>query len=534
MYFCIIVGKFNIMKIYNYWFIPLVVIALILILSSCSGTNNYESSLKNIEEKMYYYPPQAEKMLDSLLLQHSVVNEKKYKGELTFLKGFLEWHKGDIDSSMNLINSALITFIKQKNTIGQANCYLLMGWSSTNDNYFEQAKIYFYKTIKLLNNKPVAKVGIAYLDISFCKKQLKEPYKDDLNKGVKYLEQTGKVEFQLYAKYQKINDNIKNPGIIKQLNEIAEKYQSLELNNSASGVYKAMAIRYFYKQNPDSAFIYLDKAISVYDNKYPQASLIPSMHQIKGGVYLMQNDFKTARKEFMKSLNFYKTHKQLIRSYYVYNALSLLDKKEQNYKSSLKNLLLANKYKERLDIKEKQRMSKGLEISTYVFLLNEDILKSKKQNQLLLFLLLMFSVVGIIVFLLVTMKTRKKRYKIDVLKAKFQASIVSYQDKLKMIEFVKDKEVNQEEFIKQCSSGKKLKEIYPKLYSQVCIIFNNLSHSECNYALMFALYISEEDICEFNNIQQSSIRKVKQRIRKKLDLNIDKDLNKYFQKRLNL
>jgi len=521
------------MKRFNHWFVLIGVISLFFITCSSFGTNSYESSLKKIEEKIYYYPFQAEKMLDSLLSQHSIENEKKYNGELTFLKGFMEWNKGNLDESMNFIDSALIIFIKQGNSTGQAKCYLLMGWISTYDNYLEQAKIYFYKTIKLLNNKSVANVGLAYIDISLCKKQLKEPYKDDLNIGLKYLEQTGKIEFQLCGQYKRLEDNIKKPGSISLLKEIAEKYQNLGLKVQVSSVYKSIAL-YYYNVKPDSAIIYLDKAIQIYDNKYSQASFIPSMHQMKGAIYYLQQDFIKARKEFVQSIDFYKTHDQLISSYYVYYSLYLLDKKEKNYKSSLNNLILADKYKNRADIKQKQRMFKGMEISSHVSLLKEQIIKSKRQNQLLLFLLTLFFAVGVIAFLTVTLRIRERRHKIDKLKSKFHSAIVSYHDGLKTIKLIKDKEVNQEKFIKQYSSGKRLKEIYPELYSLVCITFPTLSHSAWDYALMFAIGLPEEDICKCKNIQQSSIRKTKQRIRKELDLSKDVDLNKYFQKKINL
>lgn len=521
------------MKRFNPWFILVVIIVLIFKTISSYGVDNYESALKRIEDKIYYYPYQAENMLDSLLSLHSLKNEKKYNGELNFLKGFMEWNKGNMDEAMNFIDSSLITFIKQENTEGQAKCYLVMGWISTYDNYLEQAKIYFYKTINLLNKKPDDNVGLAYIDISICKKQLKEPYKEDLNKGIKYLEQSEKIEFQLFGQYKRLENNIEKIGSISLLNELAEKYKNLGLKVQTSDIYKAIAL-YYYKEKQDSAIIYLDKAIEIYDNKYSQASLLPAMHQMKGVVLGIKNDFKSARKEFLKAIDFYKKHNQLISSYYVYRSLYLLDRKEKKYESSLEYLILSDKYKDRADIKQKQRMFKGMEISSHVTLLKEQILKSKRQTQLLLFLLLLFFAAGVIAFLTVTLRIREKKHKIDALKSKFHSAIVSYQDGLKTIKLIKDKETNQQEFIRQYSSGKRLKEIYPELYSMVCINFPTLSHSEWDYALMFAINLPEEDICRFKNIQRDSIRKTKQRIRKELNLKKGEDLNKYFQKKMNL
>lgn len=63
--------------------------------------------------------------------------------------------------------------------------------------------------------------------------------------------------------------------------------------------------------------------------------------------------------------------------------------------------------------------------------------------------------------------------------------------------------------------------------------FPSLSDSEIVYALMFALGYSNETIALIQNIQVSTIRKIKQRMRQKLGLKNDANLESFFEKHAN-
>lgn len=105
-----------------------------LISSQPSGQNHPDKTLKIIGEKIYYYPRQAETMLDSLMNADSLKIKKDHSGELTFLQAFLSYHKGNSDKALDLLEAAMSTFILNESSGGQAKCYLLMGWITQGDS----------------------------------------------------------------------------------------------------------------------------------------------------------------------------------------------------------------------------------------------------------------------------------------------------------------------------------------------------------------------------------------------------------------
>ena len=155
-----------------------------------------------------------------------------------------------------------------------------------------------------------------------------------------------------------------------------------------------------------------------------------------------------------------------------------------------------------------------------------------RQNRLLLLLLLCF--LCIIIVSIVFLRIRNEKSKIDILHSKLQSEIIGYQDKLKRIKGWETEELNHKKYISQFHYGIKLKDTFPKLYSLVSITFPTLSYTERDYVILFTINLPEEQICKYQNIQKSSIRKIKQRLREKVGINKDDDLTKYFQKKLKM
>ncbi len=498
------------------------------------GQNNYNATLKAIEEKVYYYPQQAERMLDSLLQQRPIEIENDHRGDLNFLQGFIAYHKGEMDSALNHLETALMTFISQEKPKGQGKCYLLMGWISEGDNYLEQAKIYFYETIRLLNNQPGANTGLAYLGIARCKKILNETFSDDLNKGVEYLNTVGEVEFSLYAQFTYLMFNVNELGSTQKLLEVADSYLKIGLDNKVPNVYKILASYYRQIKKPDSALIYVDKAIRSFDNSYPGESLIPALHQLKGNIFYAQKDFENARKQYLLSLKLYESHGQMSHSFYAYHGLYNLDLKGGNYKGAVENLAKVNKYRNQANINQKQRMAKMIETTARVDLLNEQVLKFKKQKQRLFFSLALLSAIIVIILLIVFFKGREKKQKRKSLNADFQSLMALYNERLRAIELLEN---NREDLLKyqdEHLSARNIDDLYPELFRLIYENFNKLSKTELDYALMFTMDFPENEIAKLQNIQQPSIRKVKQRIREKLNLDSNIDLHSYFKAHLKL
>lgn len=87
------------------------------------------------------------------------------------------------------------------------------------------------------------------------------------------------------------------------------------------------------------------------------------------------------------------------------------------------------------------------------------------------------------------------------------------------------------------SNKENLKETFEAAFRENIQIFSEnfptLTYSEIIYAVMFALHYSKDTIARIQNIQLSTIRKIKQRIRKNLELENDANLEILFEKYTN-
>ncbi len=515
-----------------FWSIRLVILCVLPV--HLAGQSRTVATLKAIEEKVYYYPRQAERMLDSLLQQPPIEIENDHLGELNFLQGFLSYHKGEMDTALNHMETALMTFTRNDQPEWQGKCYLLMGWIAEGDSYLEQAKIYYYETIRLLDDKPEINTGLAYLGLARCKKILNEAYSEELIKGVEYLEAVGKDEFSLYAHFVYLMIKINEPGSTKQLLEIADRYLEVGLDDKVPNVYKALASYYLQIKELDSAHIYVDKAIEEFDDSYPGESLIPALHQLKGNIYYAQHNFDAARKLYLQALELYESYGQMTRSFYVYLSLYQLDRREHDYKGALENLMKANKYQNQANLKEKQRMAKALETAAGIGLLHEEILNYKKRNQLLVFSIIVFFAISVIIVIVGFFKYRERTRQKERINSEIQTLIASYRERELSIQRIENSREDIQKGLDKSLKGKMIDDIYPELLGLVSQSFGILSKTEQSCALMFAMGLTQETIAQLQNVQPDTIRRTKQRIRKKLDLPAETDLELFLQKQLKL
>jgi tetratricopeptide (TPR) repeat protein/DNA-binding CsgD family transcriptional regulator len=514
-----------------FFLFPLIVASFMPVHSS--GQNHPDKFLKTIEEKAYYYPQQAETMLDSLMSIDSLQIKKDQPGELAFLRGFLAYHKGDSDKALNYLDTALLTFIRNESSDGQAKCHLLMGWITEADKFHEQAVIYFYETIRLLNVQPSANAGLAYLGIARCKKILNEPFETELDKGLEYLRSTGKTEFLLYAKFTSNTLDMDGQGSENRLLEITDQYKALGLSNNVSTVYKVLANHYYVKHQLDSAHFYVDKAILSYDNSYPGESLIPALHQMKGLFYSGQKNFVQAREEYELALKLYEISGQVARSTFAYNSLYHLDFREGNYKSATENLSKVLELEKVSGLKEKQRMAKLLEITSGINQLNQEIAKVKKQKRLMLFTILFLGAIMTILIISALNFLRVRALKKRMINAEFQILLSSNFEKELALQHLNKIKANTLT-IHEAQSLPNIEDRYPRLFGLVSRTTGPLSHSERIFAFMLAIGHSNEAIAAYFNVEPSSLRKTRQRIREKLKLEKGIELRCYFQNLIKL
>ncbi|WP_289053269.1 helix-turn-helix transcriptional regulator [Carboxylicivirga marina] len=69
---------------------------------------------------------------------------------------------------------------------------------------------------------------------------------------------------------------------------------------------------------------------------------------------------------------------------------------------------------------------------------------------------------------------------------------------------------------------------YQESYQAILNEYPQLTKADARYALMFALGMSTEAICQIQSVQSSTVRKAKSRVREKLNLSKDSKLEDYF------
>ncbi len=180
-----------------------IVICIASIIISCVDEKQVaiENELEQIEYDLHFYSQQAEIKLDSIIQNFSPQMKDEFDGQLAFLSGLLEYKKGNIDSSLTLLDKSLIKSLHQDNVKIQAKSQMVLGWIAEGTGFWEQAKINYYITIQLLNNTSYKETGWAYLGVARCKKNLKEPFYEEAEQGIRILKEIGKKELVLYADY---------------------------------------------------------------------------------------------------------------------------------------------------------------------------------------------------------------------------------------------------------------------------------------------------------------------------------------------
>lgn len=517
----------------HYLLIVIIVLVLFFLVSCSKSTQVADSELSvellRIEDKLHFYPQNVESAIDSLNTCLSSSLKEKHQGQLAYLNGLLAYEKGEIDSSLTYIETSLLYFVKQEDKSGQAKCQLLLGWIAETSNYWEQAKTNYYEAIKLMNNTPCETNGWAYMGLFRCKSNLKEVAGEELQKGKEILFETEKIENKLYVEYLDCISKLSEAGTPERLKIIAHKYVQLGLNNKVGGIYKSLAKLFHYSNQKDSASFYIDKSLQHLNNNFPGASLIPASNQFKGLVYFYDKDYANAQLYFNKALKLYDQYGQKGHKYHALKFLHRIDTVNGDYKAAYNHISEENLNYNETRKREKQRMAKVAETTLHVGFLKEELAKTKYTKQINS---LMFSCV--VLFILMTSVFAYFRYRIKQRELKEKQRIMTslltgLGEKRHMLKRLGLEENDSNSLPVQSIEAT---DDFDQCFTETILYFQKkfdvLSPSEVRYAVMIGMGIPNSTIAEINSVQAPSIRKVKQRIRNKICLDTDCNLQQYF------
>lgn len=512
-----------------------VFVSAILVFISCdlekqSTTGSIESALDHIDIKMYYYPQKAELMLDSLINTFDSQDLEDYKGQIGFLKGHLNYRKGELDNSLAAIQDAHLVLTKDQNNEWLAKCQLVMGWIAEFSGYWEQAKVNYYEVISLETENQSKEWSLAYLGIGRCKQYLSEDFAAEVKQGVRLLKAYDLSEFRLFARFSETNQLMDGEEKVTSFQALAEDYLLEGMKVQTKACYKQLSIYYSQNKQFDSALNYVNKALELSDNNYNGVSLNPALLQIKGFIYLKQQNPILARKYLEESKQLCEQYKQDFILFYIYNGLYLIEKVSKNYYGAILLQEKAYVVKERYKQKSKERLAIISETTYNNKILASNILQLKSERAFI-------QLISVSAFLLLLMLAYILFYRFKKKQEQKQELVLGKNNELqKLLVGIGEKRYMEEKLgiinltnPDGNTTQYDIDSCYPETIQRIASSFPKLSKNESRYAMMFALGISADVIAEIQNVETESIRKTKQRIRKKIDLNRSVKVEEFFQ-----
>ncbi len=531
----IILFNNNVQRVLTIFFI-----LLPLVVFSQNKSNDFyiDQLFSELEFNGTYYPDKAKLDLDSIKNSLSENDAYKYSGYINYSEALLLFSDLEMDSSLVFIEKAMSSFSVAENSKWLAKSQILLGQIAEVSGLFEQAKINFYEAIALTDKESVD-AGFAYVSIARCNRALKENFEDELNLGVEILKNSDEEEIRLFAEFMELLFVLSEPETPEKLNELADDYLDLKLYLRAASVYKVIASSYYSNQNFEKAHKYCDLSIEICDAHKIGDLIKPALYQFKGVLYYKQKRYDTAEKYLIKSLDLYQGIKQQHRMLYAYSYLHKIDVAKNDYIRAYEDL---NSYQELLEETksfENARMAKVLEVNNKLDLLKTQLVKlkvEKKASEFMLYLVIVITIgilsaVGFYVYLY----QKNRRKKIEEINKEFHNLLIGIGEK-QLLEhrLSHDKKIlkkQRDDFNAVNENTGNIVDSFDTCYMETINLFTEsfplLTKTEVRYAVMLCLKLPTEVISKVQNVQPSSIRKAKQRIRTKL--NVESNIEDYLQ-----
>lgn len=493
--------------------------------------DNMDKIFSSIDFKIVYYPNEAHEELDSLKRSFGITDRKNYQGYLDYISAQLLFSSLDVDSSLVKIELAISFFTRLENKRWLTKSQFFLGRIAETSGLMEQAKINYYKAISLASNNENREKGFSYLGIARCKRELEEPFEEEFRSGILLLGKSKKEEIRLYARFMSQLFDLSSSESPSVLNTVAFRYLRLGLFEYAVNVYKVIANSFNAQEQYDSAHYYCDKAMDICESHEVGKLIIPALYQSKGFLYYKQKNYGVAETYFRRSLDLYKTNNQSSRMLYTYKYLHKIDVAKGNYSKSYDDLNEYLKLTLETSSIEKVRLAKVLEINNKVDLMKSQLVQlkiEKKASEFMLYLVVVITIViigGLGIYIYLYQKHRKA--KIEEINKEFHNLLIGIGEK-KLLEHRLNKGVKRKDddeiplqtlsslLVEEGDLGDSFDNCYMETINLFTDAFPQLTKTEIRYSVMICLKLPMEIIAKVQNVQISSIRKAKQRIRIKL------------------
>lgn len=453
----------------------------------------------------------------------------------------LEYDKYENQKSIELAEMALRKAQKLKisQAIAEANYNIArahgdMGEQEKSFHYLEKAKKESFADKNDLFRAKLAEVAATnYMSLSMYPQAVKEFHKalnlsraaggNPLAKKI-----TGRTYGNLYVTYHGMGNLDSAYFYLNKEIDLLKKSEEEEVYSSLSLSYLDFGLMFLEeKHDLDSARYYFQKSLCLLD-KYEDP--------FKQDIFRALGDLYFEKKEYEKSLNYYLETRKILDELdffdpsYTYILLRISNIYRHQNKTELAQLY-SDKY---IELKDSLSASKIDAMGNVVNNLLKEQEKVRQESKKRSYLIVgsVFSV-SILVLLMAGYFYRKKQLKEKraiwnskelLLKKEHENRMLKLQLNTAFEEIVELAKSNSPEFLSR------FQEVYPAFYYNLMTSHPGLQTSEIKFCAMLFLNFSSKDIAEFTYVTVKAVQNRKNRLRKKLNISSEEDLNLWMQK----
>lgn len=427
--------------------------------------------------------------------------------------------EGNIKKSVELNINAIKNYEKQNNKDGIIAAYINIGGLFWNLHRYKESLKYLENAeteLRKIKNPTLCARMYGEYARNYASLGLLDQSNTSLDTSIYFAKQISdrkEKEKLLYFYYTWKIANFEELRAVDSINSTLKKRLKM---NVQPLTYVYMAENFIKNKKTDSAEYYLNKASQMSGD---------FSHYQKSMTFLTFGKLHTAKKDYQKALDYYlkslAISKQISRKSDIRNVYKLISITYDSLDDIEKKNEYLQKYSNINDsIAESEREALRIPVDKIIHAENE-----KEKSERLKYFILISAVVAtaIIVVIALTRRYIKKQkqaeeiiietmHETDELKSKLNEAFEEL-SKLAM--------TNDPFFLTR------FKEVYPEFYETLTTKYPNLSANDIKFSAFLRLNLSTKTIAQYKNISIRTIESRKYRLRKKLDLPSDVDLNKW-------
>jgi tetratricopeptide (TPR) repeat protein len=437
------------------------------------------------------------------------------------LDSLTEQHRtdGDIRKSIALNSEAISQYKKKNNTEGAIGAYINMGgllWYlhryKESLSYLEHAEDQLEKTKNpFLIAKLHGEYGRNYASLGLINQST-----GHLNKSIYYAKKV-KNERQreklLYFYYTWKLANFEELHMVDSVNSIQKKRMEL---TAQPLTFVHIADKLLKNKQLDSAENYLNKALNISEDF--------SLYQ-KSMTLFTFGKLYTEKKEYEKALEYYfqalTISQKISRKSDITNIYKAISDTYKFMNDEVKKNEYLEKYSDSKDsIDESEREALRIPVDKIIDTETKKEKKERLQAYIIIGIILLISVVIVAILTRRYVKKQKETEEI-IIETLHETDELKSKLNLAFDELSKLASTNDPFFLTR------FKEVYPEFYETLTTRYPHLTANDIKFSAFLRLNLSTKTIAQYKNISIRTIESRKYRLRKKLDLPSDVDLNKW-------